>query len=298
LADFQSLLRLFIEYLTVECALSPNTTAAYRRDITAFLAFVEGQGIRSLDRVGSNDIVNFLMRQKRRGLSPASVTRQLVAIRMFCRFLSAEKVLKSNAAAILESPRVWRNLPDVLSRRDVEQLLDAPDDSTVLGLRDAAVLETMYACGARAQEMADLGVGDVNIEFAYIRLTGKGGRERVLPLGAAACRRLERYLREGRPKLAARRDAGQLFLSRTGRKLNRERLWQVIRRLAVKAGLKKNVHPHTLRHSFATHLLEGGADLRLIQEMLGHANIATTQIYTHVDASRLKSIHKKFHPRG
>ncbi len=295
---FGPLLKLFLDYLTVECGLSPNTIAAYRRDLEAFLTSVSRKGFRELDRLKPNDIVDFLMREKRRGLSPASTSRRLVAIRMFYRFLLAEGRLKKDVAGTIESSRAWRNLPDVLTRREVEKLLETPDVSTPLGMRNSAILETMYASGARAQEVVDLATEDVNLEFAYLRLTGKGGKERVLPMGRVAARRVKQYLEEVRPELVKRSDPENLFLSRTGRKLNRERIWQIIRKLALEAGLAKNVHPHTLRHSFATHLLEGGADLRSVQEMLGHANIVTTQIYTHVDASRLRSIHRKFHPRG
>lgn len=295
---FRSLLKLFLDYLTVECGLSPNTVTAYRRDLEAFLTSISRKGFSSLDRLKPNDIVDFLMREKRRGLSPASTSRRLVAIRMFYRFLLAEGRLNRDVAATIESSKAWRNLPDVLTQREVEKLLETPDLSTPLGIRNAAILETMYASGARAQEVVDLDVRDVNLEFAYLRLTGKGGKERVLPLGRVAVRKVKQYLEGVRPQLVKRNDPGKLFLSRTGRKLDRERIWQIIRKLALVAGLTKNVHPHTLRHSFATHLLEGGADLRSVQEMLGHANIVTTQIYTHVDASRLRSIHRKFHPRG
>lgn len=295
---FAPLLKLFLDYLKAECGLSPNTIAAYRRDCEAFLSHLSGRGCRDLDRVKPNHIVDFLMRQKRRGLGPASVSRQIVAIRMLYRFLMGEKLVRTNAAESLDSPKVWKNLPDVLTRREVEKLLAAPRLSSPLGVRNAAILETMYASGARAQEVVDLGTDDVNLDFAYARLTGKGGKERVLPLGRPACERLRQYLSEVRPRLLKDRDPGNVFLSRTGRKLNRERIWQVIRDLGLRAGLGRKVHPHTLRHSFATHLLEGGADLRLIQEMLGHASISTTQVYTHVDASRLRSIHRKYHPRG
>jgi integrase/recombinase XerD len=217
---------------------------------------------------------------------------------MLYKFLVSENLVRTNAAASLDSPKGWQALPEVLNRQEVTQLLDSPDRRTPLGLRDAAILEMMYACGARAQEVVDVEVGGVNLEFQYIRLRGKGSKERIVPLGRVACERLKEYLARVRPKLARGYDRGELFLSRTGKKLDRERIWQVVTRLAKKAGIKKHVHPHTLRHSFATHLLEGGADLRLVQEMLGHASIRTTQVYTHVDAARLKSIHKKFHPRG
>jgi len=298
LSLFQSELTSFLDYLSAECGLSPNTLAAYGHDLETFLVFLSGHAVTALDRVMPSDIVEFLMRQKRRGLAPPSVSRQLVSIRMFYRFLAGENVVRTNPAAMLDSPKAWKNLPDVLSRREVEQLLDAPAAATRMGIRDGAILETMYACGARAQEVVDLKAEDVNLEFGYVRLTGKGNKERIVPLGRPACDRLRRYRSEVRPPLAKPSSPGNLFLSRTGRKLDRERIWQIVRKLALKAGLKKRVHPHTLRHSFATHLLEGGADLRLVQEMLGHASISTTQIYTHVDAARLRSIHRKFHPRA
>ena len=295
---FDPPLRLFLDYLSVECGSSVNTIAAYRRDLDAFLAWLVSQGVRNLDRVRSTDVVNFLMDQKRRGLSPASVSRRLVAVRMFYRFLVAEGAVTTDAAGALESPKVWKNLPDVLSRRQVAQLLAAPDLSRPLGIRDAAIMETMYACGARAQEIVDLTADAVNFAFAYVRLIGKGQKERIVPIGKPARARIQQYLDDVRGELLRGKDPNVLFLSRNGRKLSRERIWQIVRALARKAGLRERVHPHTLRHSFATHLLEGGADLRLIQEMLGHANIATTQVYTHVDASRLKSIHRRYHPRG
>ena len=296
---FRSQLTSFLDYLSAECGLSPNTIAAYRRDITPFLEYANLRRVRQLDELSTTQIVDFLMQHKRRRhLAPASMSRQKVAIRMFYRFLLAEHRIEKDPAATIESSKQWKNLPDVLSQREVKQLLEAPSLTTPFGLRDGAILETMYACGARAQEVVDLKTEDVNIEFGYVRLTGKGSKERIVPLGRIACERLKRYLGDARPKLAKPSSAGCLFLSRTGRKLNRERIWQVIRLLTLKAGLKKRVHPHTLRHSFATHLLEGGADLRLVQEMLGHANISSTQTYTHVDAARLKSIHRKFHPRA
>ena len=295
---FDDELKLFLDYLHVECGLSPNTIAAYRRDLGQYLAHVWRQGVRDLGRVRPRDIVDFLMRQKRRGKAVATISRGLVAVRMLYRFLMGEGLVSANAAATIESPRAWRSLPDVLTRQEVESLLTSPDTHSRLGIRDAAILELMYASGARAQEVVDVRPEDVNLEFRFVRLTGKGGKERIVPLGRKAVDRIEDYLRDARPQLAKPEDPGTLFLSRTGRKLTRERIWQLVRKLARKAGLRKNVHPHTLRHSFATHRLVGGADLRLVQEMLGHANIATTQIYTHVDARRLKSIHKKFHPRG
>ncbi len=299
MARSQAELDSFLDYLSAECGLSPNTLSAYKRDLVPFLAFAEARGVSRLDNLSTGEVVEFLMSHKAaHNLAPSSSSRQKVAIRMLYRYLLREHAVDRDPAAAIESSKQWRSLPDVLSRREVDELLSAPNERTTMGIRDAAILETMYACGARAQEVVDLKPEDVNLEYGYVRLFGKGRKERVVPLGQVACGRLRKYLLEARGKLAKPTRSATLFISRTGKKLNRERIWQVVRRLTLKAGLKKRIHPHTLRHSFATHLLEGGADLRLVQEMLGHANIATTQIYTHVDASRLKGIHKKFHPRG
>ena len=247
--------------------------------------------------VRSRDIVGFLTHEKARGLSANSISRALAAIRMLFKFLAVEGKVAKNAATTLESPHLWRRLPDVLDVDDVEALLAAPDVKTPFGVRDRAILEVMYATGVRVSETADLRLDGVNFEFKFLRCFGKGSKERVVPVGDRAVNAVRQYVETVRPRLD-RHGSGLLFLSKSGRRMGRETLWALVKKYVQAAGLRKKVSPHTLRHSFATHLLEGGADLRSVQEMLGHANIATTQIYTHVDKDRLKSVHKQFHPRA
>ena len=287
----------FLEYLTVECGLAANSIGAYRSDLGHFCAYLAGRGKRAFREVRARDIVGFLTHEKARGLSTTSISRALAAVRMLFKFLTVEGRIPKNVASTLESPHLWRRLPDVLDVDDIEALLAAPDLSTPLGVRDRAILEVMYATGARVSETADLKLADVNFDFRYLRCFGKGSKERVVPIGVRAVDAVRQYVEEVRPKLD-KKGAPLLFLSKSGRRLRRETIWAKVRKCALAAGLRKKVSPHTLRHSFATHLLEGGADLRSVQEMLGHANIATTQIYTHVDKDRLKTVHKKFHPRA
>lgn len=291
------LVQLFLDYLTVECGLADNSVRAYRRDLARFCAYLETRRRTTFDAVKAHDIVGFMTHEKARGLSANSISRALAAIRMLFRFLASEDKIPRNVATTLQSPHLWRRLPDVLDVGDVEALLAAPDTSRPLGVRDRAILEVMYATGARVSETAGLRLNDVNFEVGFLRCFGKGSRERVVPIGQRAIAALKEYIATVRPKLD-RRGSDLLFLTKSGGRLARENIWIRVRRYALAAGLRKHVSPHTLRHSFATHMLEGGADLRAVQEMLGHANIATTQIYTHVDASRLKSVHKKFHPRA
>lgn len=291
------LVQLFLDYLVVECGLSQNTIAAYRRDLAHFHEYLKSRGKSNVAALKPHDIVGFLAFEKTRGLSANSISRALAAVRVFFRFLSVEGKVPSNVASTLDSPHLWRRLPDVLDIADVERLLGAPDAAKPLGVRDRAILEAMYATGARVSETADLRMDGLNLESGYVRCFGKGSKERVVPIGARACECLERYIREERPRLA-KSASPILFLSKSGRRLGRENIWALVRKYALAAGIAKHLSPHTLRHSFATHLLNGGADLRSVQEMLGHANIATTQIYTHVDKDRLKAVHKKFHPRA
>ena len=287
----------FLEYLTVECGLAENSIAAYRNDLSHFCAYLTGRGKRAFGEVRARDIVGFLTHEKARRQSASSISRALAAVRMLFKFLTVEGHIPKNVASTLESPHLWRRLPDVLSVDDVEALLAAPDTSKPLGVRDRAILEVLYATGARVSETADLKLADVNFDFQFLRCFGKGSKERVVPIGARAVEAVKRYVLEVRPRLD-KSGSPLLFLSKSGRRLRRETIWASVRKYALTAGLRKKVSPHTLRHSFATHLLEGGADLRSVQEMLGHANIATTQIYTHVDKDRLKTVHKKYHPRA
>ena len=291
------LVNLFLDYLSVECGLAANSVKAYRRDLALFCTYLTARKKPGFGAVRARDIVGFMTHEKARGLAANSISRELAAIRMLFKFLTVEGKVPKNVASTLESPHLWRRLPDVLDVADVEALLDAPDTTKPFGIRDRAILEVMYATGARVSETADLRLDGVNFDFRFLRCFGKGSKERVVPIGARAVDALKAYVGQVRPKLD-RRGGPLLFLSKSGRRLGRENIWALVRKHALAAGLRKKVSPHTLRHSFATHLLQGGADLRSVQEMLGHANIATTQIYTHVDKDRLKAVHKKFHPRA
>jgi integrase/recombinase XerD len=238
------------------------------------------------------------MAEKERGLSPNSISRNLAAIKVFFRFLAANRFVRSDITDVLESPRIWRHLPDVLTIAEVERLLNSPRTGTYYGRRDKALLEVMYASGLRVSEAANLRTSDVNLEVGYVRCMGKGSKERIVPLGREARKAIDAYLKLARPRLSPEGASDALFITRLGKPFTRVGIWKIIKQCTRRAKIKKEVTPHSLRHSFATHLLSRGADLRVVQEMLGHADIATTQIYTHVDSDRLKSVHKKFHPRG
>ena len=288
----------FLDYLTVECGLSVNTLQAYQRDLERFGAYVHPGGGGDWDRIQPEQVIDFLMAEKARGQAIASVSRALVAIRMFFRFASAEGLVPRDVTEHLESPRLWQNLPEVLDRRAVDRLLATPSaDRDRWPLRDKAVLEMLYATGSRASEVADLTLQSINREVGYVRVVGKGRKERIVPVGRKALEALDAYLAGERPQLDRRQDP-HLFLTHSGRRLGRETLWRIVKKYIARAGASPRASPHTLRHSFATHLLEGGADLRVVQEMLGHVDIGTTQVYTHVDPSRLKAIHRKYHPRA
>ena len=288
----------FINYMDIERGLSGNTTYNYRSDLEKFISFIEGQGKRDFGEVKRDDVMDFLMAEKDRGLQPRSLSRALVAIRMFFRFMTIEGYLRRDVTEVIESPRLWRILPQVLSISEVELLLRQPDISTTQGLRDRAVLELLYASGLRASELVGLRLEDVNLQSGFVQAWGKGGKERIVPLGRKAAKAIEEYLEKARPLLLKRKNSPHLFISRLGKLFTRGWLWCLVKKYIMMAGIKKKVSPHTLRHSFATHILSQGADLRVIQELLGHSNIGTTQIYTHVDRDRLKEVHRKFHPRG
>ncbi|MBN1269100.1 MAG: site-specific tyrosine recombinase XerD [Kiritimatiellae bacterium] len=286
----------FLEYVGLERGLSGNTRDAYAGDLHAFLGFLRDRRVRSVNAVRRKHVLDFLFEEKDRGLSTNSISRRLVAIKVFFRYLQQEGLLTDNVTETMDSPRLWKVLPETLSYKEVERLLAAPDLRKRNGLRDKAILETLYGAGLRVSELADLTVDDVHFDEGYLRCIGKGRKERVVPLGGSARTCLKQYLEEVRPALADSSRA--LFLTRLQRPFGRKGLWKLIKKYARLAGIAKNVTPHTLRHSFASHLLANGAPLRVIQEMLGHADIATTQIYTHVDPSRLKAVHSQFHPRA
>ncbi|MFC1644205.1 site-specific tyrosine recombinase XerD [Candidatus Omnitrophota bacterium] len=287
----------FIHFLEVERGVSQNTVQAYKRDLQKFAGYIGKTG-KNVSRVKREDLTGFLMYLKDQGLSSSTIARNLAALKTFWKFLVAEQVVRENVAAIVETPRTWKNIPDVLSKEEIEKLLEVPSRKGWMGIRDRAILELMYAAGLRVSEVKDLKKTNVNMEPSFVKCSGKGGKERIVPLGKVAQKAIARYIENVRGKMSKKTQDEHLFLSRLGKKLSRQSLWKMIRKYAREAGIKKHITPHTLRHSFATHLLEGGAELRGVQEMLGHADISTTQIYTHVDKERLRKVHKQFHPRG
>ena len=289
----------FIDYIMLERGLSENTRVSYERDLEEFAEFLEKKGMRELGEATRDGIVDFLADGRDKGLSTATLARRLVAIRVFFRHWAEEGELEDNPADALESPRLWKILPPTLTVEEVDRLLKAPDTSTPRGRRDRAILETFYATGLRVSELSALTIDDVQAEAGFVRCVGKGDKERVVPIGHKALAAIAAWMRGGRGEYARKNPSCRaVFLSRLGLPLDRTVIWRYIRQYAREAGIGKPIHPHTLRHSFATHLLANGASLRTIQEMLGHADISTTQIYTHVDQSRLQAIHQKFHPRA
>lgn len=287
----------FIEYLRSECHLADNTVKAYGRDMVHFQNWLAGRNIVDLTVSQLSDFIAYL---SSRGLAPASIARAVVAIKMFFRYLQLEGVLKDNHIELLGSQKLWQRIPEVLSPKEIDRFLKAPRRIELYYLRDRALLEMLYATGCRASEVAGLRLRDVQLEQRYCKCHGKGSKQRMAPLGDAAVDAVTDYLKQLRPQMAAKRPEEEdwLFLTRSGKKMRREAIWELVKKYALIAKLTKDISPHTLRHSFATHLLAGGADLRQVQEMLGHASIATTQIYTHVDQSRLKKVHNQFHPRA
>lgn len=292
------LLDQFVHYLIVEKGLSANTIAAYSHGLNRFLEHLGRKGIEEIKDISKNDIRAFLLTLKKRGLSSKTIVRNLVSIRTFLRFLNEEGFLPSNPAEEIESPKVTQTLPQILSLKEVEQLLEQPDVKTPLGIRDRAMLEILYATGMRVSELTQLPVHHVNLEAGYVILYGKGSKERVVPIGSEAMKWVQLYLKEARERLSKGRESPFLFTNRSGKRMSRQQFWKNIKTQGRRAHLRKRITPHLLRHSFASHLLERGADLRSVQMMLGHVDISTTQIYTHVTGARLKRIHQRYHPRG
>jgi integrase/recombinase XerD len=288
----------FLSSITLERGLSENTRKAYLADLQGFVAYLNRVGIRSFNEVRRPDVLAFLTAEKDRGLAVNSLSRRLVAIKVFFRFLQQEGMLDRNVTEVMESPKLWKILPGLLSVREVERLLEAPAGDTHIGVRDLALLEVMYATGLRVSEVAGLKLEDLHFDQGYLRCTGKGSKVRLVPFGGKARDRLQRYLADARGRFLKNPAERHVFLTRRGQAFSRKGIWKSIRRYALTAGIRGNVHPHTLRHSFASHLLANGAPLRVIQEMLGHADIATTQVYTHVDQGRLRAVHARFHPRA
>jgi integrase/recombinase XerD len=289
------LLDQFINYLRIERGLANNTVASYSRDLIKFSQFLKARDLSPL-KVTQDQIGKYINTLGER-LSGRSVARNISAIKTFYRFLVSEGRIESNSARLLETPRTLQKLPDVLSQEEVEQLLAQPDTTSPRGQRDCAMLEILYATGLRVSELVSLKMTNINMEAGYLRTLGKGAKERAVPMGGRALEAIEVYLSEGRLQLTKGRNSPYLFLNPSGRFMSRQGFWKNIKKYGVKAGIKKKISPHSIRHSFATHLLSAGADLRSVQVMLGHADISTTQIYTHVMGERLKEVHEKYHPR-
>ncbi len=288
----------YLSTLAVERGYSSKTVEAYAVDLKDFLSFLEGQGVLDPKEIIPAHILLFLSDMRKRGLVEETIARKLSALRGFFSFLVLEHGLSENPLTLIEGPRPRRKIPLVLSVEEVKRLLEAPDTSSPLGLRDRAMLELCYSSGLRVSELVSLLVFDTNIQVGYVKVRGKGAKERLVPMGEYAKEALDLYLKKGRPRLLRNNDEAHVFLNKRGRPLTRQRFWQIIKEYALKAGLSFRITPHVLRHSFATHLLERGADLRTVQMLLGHASLSTTQIYTHVQAETLRRVHALYHPRG
>lgn len=286
----------YLDHLTVERGLAGNTIDAYRRDLTILGKEIGSR--RKLADARQEDLLRVLRRMRTDGRSPRSVARWLVAVRGYFAWLLARGRIESNPAEHVDSPKVWKRLPTVLTPEEVERLLAAPDRTTPLGMRDAAMLEVLYAAGLRVSELIHLRFQDLHLDAGYLRCMGKGSKERIIPLGQEAEGSLHDYLANGRPELLGERKTDVLFVKRKGGAISRQGFWKLVKAHGRKAGIEADFSPHTLRHSFATHLLENGADLRSVQAMLGHADISTTQIYTHINRERLKRLYEDFHPRA
>ncbi len=287
----------FLGYVIVEAGLSNNTVLAYGRDLKGFLAYCNSKKINCLQQIKPDHIQKYMQELSRAEKSESTVKRCLVAIRMLLRFSKLTGRICDDFTSILEGPKLWQRLPTYCSKKQVIDLLNAPSPDEPFYLRDKTILELLYATGVRASELAGLKTSDLNLKIGYLRCLGKGNRERIIPIGKVAIAATIEYIRDFRPKLAKSHSADFLLLSRTGLPLSRIEIWRLVKKYAIRAGLPRKLTAHTLRHCFATHLLTGGADLRSVQEMLGHVDIATTQIYTHVDQERLRKIHKIYHPR-
>lgn len=292
-------LNAFRHYLQAERGMAANTVLAYGRDLVRYSLWVAGGGLKNYTSPSIRELSGYLSHLRDENLAPPSVARHLVALKMFYRFLRLEERAEPRAVELLSSPALWERIPQVLSPESVEKLLAAPQPSDRFYLRDRAILETLYATGSRASEVVGLKLEDMYLDSNFCKCLGKGNKQRVVPLGRPAVEALKTYLSDLRPKLVrVAAEAPWVFVSRGGNGLSREMLWMLVKKYVRRTGLTMRISPHTLRHSFATHLLSGGADLRMVQELLGHANIRTTQHYTHVDRERLKAIHRQFHPRA
>lgn len=294
----RELLDKYLNHLLIERGIAQNTLEAYGRDLSRFMLIVQEQGVRDLRQVVPSVVIEYLVRVKNEGLSANSMNRSLAALRSFYKFLLREKLIDETPLANIDLAKVWMRLPDTISKEEMNLILAQPGGETAVARRDSAMLELLYATGIRVSELTGLMMNSINWQVGFLVVMGKGSKERIVPVGKKAYDCTKLYIEQARPQLMRNRSTDVLFLNRFGNKFTRQGVWKIIAGYAQKSGLLKKVHPHTFRHSFASHLLEGGADLRTVQVMLGHADISTTQIYTHITRDRLKEIHKKFHPRG
>ena len=292
------IVEMYINYLAAVRGLSEHTREAYHRDIGKYLQFLQERLITDLNQVQETDIVQYRAWLKRQSLAERSIARHVSAVKGFHRYAYDEGIVRHDPTATMETPKIGAHLPQVMSFDEIKRLLEQPDEKSTLGLRDKAILETLYASGMRVSELISLRVNHVNWQDGYVRCMGKGEKERIAPLGKTAMHYMTRYLHEARERLLASRYSDYLFVNRFGKGMSRQACWKIIKKYLKQANLSQNISPHTLRHSFATHLLEHGADLRSLQMMLGHSDIATTQIYTHVSTKRLKDVYDQYHPRA
>ncbi|MDT8901090.1 site-specific tyrosine recombinase XerD [Anaeroselena agilis] len=288
----------FIQYLAVERGLAQNTLESYGRDLRQFQAYLHNGQLDFIKDSNRSTILAYLNNLQTKGRAVSTISRNLAAIKSFYQYLVRERYLEKDPAAHLESPKLEKKLPKILSISEVEELLKQPNTFLPTGLRDKAMLELLYATGIRVSELISLNISDINLDMGYIKCYGKGAKERIVPLGSIAAKCVQEYISKGRPKLVRTYEEAALFVNHHGNRLTRQGFWKIIKKYAQEATINKEITPHTLRHSFATHLLENGADLRSVQEMLGHADISTTQIYTHVTKNRLKEVYDKAHPRA
>ncbi|WP_349407643.1 site-specific tyrosine recombinase XerD [Pseudalkalibacillus sp. SCS-8] len=289
----------YLHFLTVERGLADNTLQSYKRDLRQYTTFLHKElNHQEYDTIRRNDIMQYLYHMKDAGKAPSTIARTVAAIRSFHQFLIREKVTDQDPSVHIETPKTEKRLPKILSTSEVDRLMEAPETKTPFGIRDRAMIELLYATGIRVSEMIQLDLSDAHLTMGFIQCHGKGGKERIVPIGRIAGEALKTYIEEARGKLLKRKTSEALFLNHHGNRLSRQGFWKILKKLALQAKIEKELTPHTLRHSFATHLLENGADLRAVQELLGHVDISTTQIYTHVTKTRLKDVYSTYHPRA
>ncbi len=294
----KDLLKNFLEYLSVERGLAKNTIDAYNRDLKSYIFYLRTKNITNIDHTNRTTIVSYLLLMQKKGKASSSISRACASIKSFYHFLFRERIIHKDPTANLDTPKLEHRLPKVLTVTEVEMLLCQPDMTNPLGIRDRSMLELLYATGMRVSELISISMEDINLEMGFLRCIGKGSKERIVPVGSIAIEYLEHYILNARKKILDDKESEILFLNRRGDALTRQGFWKIIKKYSKQAGINKKITPHTLRHSFATHLLENGADLRSVQEMLGHADISTTQIYTHITRDKIKEVYDKTHPRA